>query len=111
MTIVGVLAQATVRDLAKAEHWYRRLFDRVPDARPMDGLVEWHLGDGFGVQVFAERERAGRSTIVLPVDDLDGEAGRLREAGLGEGAPQPATGFRILPLKDPDGNRVVLAGD
>lgn len=110
MTITGVLAQATVADLDIAADWYRRLFDRAPDARPMDGLLEWHLGDGFGVQVWAEPERAGRSTVVLQVDDLDAVARRLRDAGITDVVPQDATSSRILPMEDPDGNRVVLTG-
>lgn len=110
MTITGVLAQATVTDLAVAEDWYRRLFARAPDGRPMDGLLEWHLGDGFGLQVWSEPERAGRSTVVLQVDDLDAASGRLHDDGIADGGPQQATNSRILPMEDPDGNRVVLAG-
>ena len=54
MQITGLLAQVAVSDLAEAEEWYGRLFDGGPDARPMDGLVEWHLGDGRGVQVWRD---------------------------------------------------------
>ena len=43
MTIQHLLAQAAVSDLARAERWYSALFDRQPDAGPMDGLTEWHL--------------------------------------------------------------------
>ena len=108
MTITGVFAQATVTDLSVAADWYGRLFDRGPDARPMDGLLEWHLGHGCGVQVFAEPHRAGRSTVVLQVDDLDAVAGRLHDVEVTDAEPQQATDVRILPLEDPDGNRVVL---
>jgi hypothetical protein len=110
MTIERVLAQATVSDLATAERWYSTLFEREPDARPMEGLLEWHLGDAFGVQVWTEPERAGRSTMVLDESDLDALAARLTNAGLNHPGPQQATSSRILPLKDPDGNRVVFTG-
>lgn len=110
MTVTGVLAQATVQDLTAAEDWYGRLFDRPPDARPMDGLIEWHLGDGFGVQVWSEPDRAGGSTVVLQVDDLDSLADRVHDVGLTEGVPQQATSSRLLPMEDPDGNRIVVAG-
>lgn len=105
-----VLAQCTVTDLERAERWYRDLFERAPDARPMPGLLEWHLGEGFGVQVWSEPDRAGKSAVVLGESDLDGAAARLTEAGFAHEGPQPGGGARILQLSDPDGNRVVLFG-
>lgn len=106
-----VLAQSTVTDLATAQDWYARLFGRDPDARPMPGLLEWHLGDTFGVQVWSEPERAGRSSIVLDETELDAAAARLTDAGIAHDGPQPATSSRVLMLLDPDGNRVVLTGE
>lgn len=111
MAFTGVLAQATVGDIATAEDWYERLFERGPDVRPMDGLIGWHIGDGNGVQVFSEPDRAGDSTIVLQVDDLDAVGRQVRDAGLTEAEPERATGSRILQMTDPDGNRVVIIGD
>ncbi|GAA3249854.1 VOC family protein [Pseudonocardia petroleophila] len=110
MAMHSVLAQATVSDLAAAERWYSAVFGRAPDARPMGGLLEWHLGSTFGVQVFAEPDRAGRSSIVLGEDDLDALAARLTDAGVAHDGPQPVTSSRILALQDPDGNRVVFTG-
>lgn len=103
-----VLAQATVTDLDRAQSWYDRLFERPPDATPMPGLLEYHLGDSFGVQVFLEPDRAGRSSIVLSETDLDATAVRLREAGLTDDDVEPISAGRALMLTDPDGNRVVL---
>ena len=109
--IQGVLAQATVSDLPLAEAWYTRLFGRAPDAKPMPGLLEWHLGEGYGVQVWEEPERAVQSALVLSETDLDSAASRLMGVGITDDGPQQATSSRILPLVDPDGNRVVLVGD
>jgi catechol 2,3-dioxygenase-like lactoylglutathione lyase family enzyme len=108
MAIQQVLAQMTVTDLDTSVGFYTRLFGRGPDTRPMDGLVEWYLGDGFGVQVWAEAERAGRSTMVLGESDLEGRAGRLDRDGIPHDGAQDATSLRILPLTDPDGNRIVF---
>ncbi|GAB2656962.1 VOC family protein [Kribbella swartbergensis] len=110
MTITRVLAQSTVSDLTVAEDWYTRLFGRAPDARPMPGLLEWHLADTFGVQVWHEPDRAGHSSIVLDESDLDVLAERLKEVGIAHDGPQDATTSRILSLVDPDGNRVVFTG-
>jgi hypothetical protein len=110
MTITRVLAQSTVTDLAVAEEWYSKLFARVPDSRPMPGLLEWRLTEASGVQVWSEPERAGRSSMVLDEADLDGLAARLNALGITDDSPHDATSLRILRLVDPDGNRVVFTG-
>jgi len=110
MTTTRLLAQMTVTDLTKAEEWYSRLFDREPDARPMGGLLEWHLADSFGVQIWAEPARAGKSTMVLDESDLVAVAAHLDRVGIAHEDPQDATSVRILPLQDPDGNRIVFIG-
>ncbi|OKJ13553.1 VOC family protein [Kitasatospora sp. CB01950] len=110
MTIRRLLAQLTVTDLDPAVAWYTALFGRGPDARPMAGLVEWHLADTYGVQVWAEPDRAGHSTVVLDESDLDARLARLTAAGIDHGGARPATSSRILPVTDPDGNRIVFTG-
>jgi predicted enzyme related to lactoylglutathione lyase len=109
--VTSVLAQATVTDLDRAERWYAALFGRDPDSRPMDGLLEWHLTGGSGVQVWREPDRSGRSTVVLGVRDLDDAARALAAAGVAHEGPEPGGGSRVVRLGDPDGNRVVLTGD
>ncbi|HJX80042.1 VOC family protein [Glutamicibacter sp.] len=108
--IKGILANCTVSDLQRAEQWYTLLFERAPDHRPMPGLLEWHLGHGYGVQVWYEPERAGDSTFVLDVTDLESDAARLLSSGLARQGPELGGGAHILQLEDPDGNRIVLAG-
>lgn len=110
MTITGVLAQSTVSDLAAGERWYSTVLGRGPDVRPMPGLIEWHLGDTFGVQVFEEAGRAGNSSMVLDESDLDALADRLAAAGVDHDGVQQVTSSRALMLADPDGNRVVFVG-
>ncbi|WP_216695536.1 VOC family protein [Dietzia psychralcaliphila] len=105
-----ILAQCTVSDIARAEQWYSLLFDRAPDLRPMPGLIEWHPGATFGLQVWSESERAGHSTVVLDETDLDAAAARLTAIGIDHDGPVPGGGARILQLSDPDGNRIVLTG-
>ncbi|MFF2009264.1 VOC family protein [Streptomyces sp. NPDC058195] len=110
MTIQRLLAQMTVTDLDPATAWYTALFGRGPDARPMHGLAEWHLSDTYGVQVWAEPGRAGHSTVVLAESDLDERLARLARAGIDHGGAQDATAFHVLPVTDPDGNRIVFTG-
>lgn len=108
--IRGLFAHCTVTDLERGEAWYTRLLGRGPDARPMPGLIEWHLGDSFGLQVWSEPDRAGRSSVVLEETDLDGAAAHATDVGIAHEGPQLGGGARILQLADPDGNRVVLTG-
>jgi catechol 2,3-dioxygenase-like lactoylglutathione lyase family enzyme len=110
VTITRVLAQSTVSDLAAAEDWYTRVLGKGPDARPMPGLLEWHLGETFGVQVWSEPDRAGHSSMVLDESDVDAIAARLNNVGIVNDGPQTATTSRILALTDPDGNRLVFTG-
>lgn len=110
MAIEGVLAQAVVTDLDRAVEWYTTVFGKAPDDRPMDGLVEWHFGPSCGVQVWLEPERAGRSSMVLDDGDLDAMARRLKADGVTHGDIEQVTSSRILRLADPDGNRIVIAG-
>ena len=77
----------------------------------MPGLLEWDMGDGFGRQVWTEPDRAGHSTVVIAADDLDAVVGRLTEAGIENEGTQPGGGQRIVIVNDPDGNRLVFAGD
>lgn len=105
-----VLAHCTVTDLDRAEEWYCRLFRRGPDARPMPGLIEWHLADTFGVQVWSEPDRAGLSSVVFDESDLEATAARLTAAGINHDGLEPGGGARILKLTDPDGNRIVFVG-
>ena len=111
MTFQRLLAQAVVTDLAVAEQWYTTLFGGDPQARPMDGLLEWHLAGTFGVQVWLDPARAGRSAMVIDVSDLDALAARLTADGLDHGGPQSGGGARVLILSDPDGNHVVFSGE
>jgi hypothetical protein len=110
MAFQRLLAQSVVNDLEVAERWYSALFDGAPQARPMDGLIEWHLGPTFGVQVWLDPTRAGRSSMVIDESDLDALAARLNAAGLDHDGPRPVTASRVLVLSDPDGNQIVITG-
>lgn len=76
----------------------------------MDGLLEWHLGESFGVQVWLNPDRAGRSAMVVNESDLDALTARLITAGVDHEGPQPGGGARVLIVTDPDGNQVVITG-
>lgn len=103
-----LLANCAVTDVDRAENWYARLFDGGPDARPMAGLLEWHLSETFGLQVWKDPSRAGHASVVLAETDLDAAAERLHDVGIRHSGTEPGGGSRILQLNDPDGNHIVL---
>lgn len=102
------LAHVSVSDLDAAETWYAQVFEREPDARPMEGLIEWRFATDHGLQVFVDREAAGRSTVVIGLADFDAAVSRLDGLGIDHAGVQPGGGGRLTILADPDGNRVVL---
>ena len=108
--IESLMAQMVVSDLERAEKWYTAVFEGQPDARPMDGLIEWQLSPQAGVQVFEDGDRAGRSAVVIGGGELDALARRLTSVGIDVGAPEPVTVGRVLQLTDADGNRLVFTG-
>ncbi|WP_328795281.1 DUF2867 domain-containing protein [Jannaschia marina] len=108
MPITAIYANLSCADLARSRAWYERVFDRVPDATPMEGLHEWHLGASAGFQLFHDAQKAGQGTVTLFADDLDAARARLAAAGPDLPEPQPGGPGRILQLRDPDGNLVVL---
>ena len=107
----GLLANTTVKDQTLAQDWYSRLFGRGPDAAPMPGLLEWHFTKAWGIQVWAEPERAGCSTNVIGESALDALSDRLTSVDIDHMGPESGGGQRILRVADPDGNRIVFAGE
>ena len=108
MEPIGLLAQSTVSDLDVAHEWYAAVLGREADAAPMDGLLEWHFSDDAGVQVWKDPLRAGTSTTVVEVADLDDELTRLDRLGIAHDDPMNTPSFRVLTLEDPDRNRLIL---
>jgi len=81
MHLTAIFAQLCCRDLEVGIAWFSALFARPPDARPMDGLAEWHHGAEAGLQLRLAPDHAGHGTLTLIVPDL---AASVREeiAGL-----------------------------
>lgn len=109
MPIAALYANLACSDLARSRAWYATLMGREPDAEPMEGLVEWHHGEGAGLQLYAGEgaAKAGHGTLTLIVSGLRAERERLRSLDPGEVEPGDLTS--LVRLADPDGNLVVLA--
>lgn len=108
MDLNAIYAHLDCDDLDDGIRWFSALFGRAPDARPMEGLAEWHHGDATGFQLFLAPDHAGHGTVTLMVEDIAAERERLRQAGIDVGNIEDASVGQILRLDDPDDNLVVL---
>ena len=110
MPVNRVLAGIAVSDIDAVLSWYEQLFGRPIDARPMDGLADYHFPNGAVVQLVASPDRAGRSLLTLDFDDLKGELAAMRERGLETSPLDDTTSDKVLiaTATDPDGNAITL---
>jgi catechol 2,3-dioxygenase-like lactoylglutathione lyase family enzyme len=109
MTIHNVLAGVAVSDLDEAVAWYAKVLGRGPDQRPMPEVAEFAFARGGWLQLFADEDRAGRSSITLTVDNLDAQLAALKAEGIETGPPTRTDYVDTVILKDGDGNQIVFA--
>lgn len=109
MSVTAIYAHLSCSELERSIDWFRLVLQRGPDARPMEGLAEWHHGEQAGLQLFEEAKHAGHGTLTLIVSDVRAEHSRLSEAGMLPGKIEEADYTTICCVRDPDGNLVVMA--
>lgn len=107
MPIDNALAGVAVKDLDAAVPWYERLLG--PGRRPMTGLCEWTLPRGGCLQVFVDRERAGRSSVTFAVTDMERQLAELAASEIAIVRADRSAAVHIAIVADPDGNQVVFA--
>lgn len=109
MTIKNVLAGVAVKNLGEAIAWYTRLIGRAPDDHPMPEVYEYSFPGGGWLQIFADVDRAGKSSLALTVDSIDETLCALKAAGIDAGEPTRSDYVDTTTVMDPDGNRIVFA--
>jgi hypothetical protein len=75
----------------------------------MDGLAEWHHRGTGGFQLFEDASKAGNGALTLIVKDIEGEHSRLTGSEFETTRIEAADTTRLLQLRDPDNNLVILA--
>ena len=100
-----------VRDLGAGRAFYRDVLGFSETKLDEDG--GWaQLARGDTTIELAEGEPEDGGVAILEVDDVKGEAERLRAAGVDVGVVLELHGHvRLLDVYDPDGNRLQLTED
>ena len=109
MRIQGVYAAIATTDIAAAEAFYTKLFDRGPDDRPMDNLIQWRNVADANIQIFENPKNAGFSMCTIVVPDMGAARASLEAIGLSIHGEQEGDFGKIARLSDPDGNQITLA--
>ncbi|MGO4637028.1 VOC family protein [Mesorhizobium sp. 2RAF45] len=109
MRIQGIYAAIATADIAAAESFYTKLFDRGPDDRPMDNLIQWRNVAGANIQIIENQDNAGSSMCTIVVPDMSEARTSLKAVGLFLDNEQEGDFGKIAKLSDPDGNQITLA--
>jgi len=110
--IINIVAVVPVKDHEAAVAWYANLLGREADIVPAEGVAEWELAENALLQVADDADRAGCTTVIIGVEDVDVQRDHCTEAGvaLGELVEYPGV-IRMAEIADPEGNIVAFVQD
>ena len=103
--VVGVLP---VAEHATAVAWYRKWIGRAPDVEPMDGVAEWQLAENAWIQVSVDQETAGRTTIVVGVNDVVSQHAACARVDVVVGDVSDYGFIKTAEAVDPAGNKILF---
>ncbi|MBE9102751.1 VOC family protein [Vacuolonema iberomarrocanum] len=110
--INNVIAVVPVKDHQNAVEWYMKLLGRDADLIPVDEVAEWQLADNAWIQVGTDAERAGYTTVIIGVNDIDVQRSFCAKAGVSVGeVVEIPEAIKMAETVDPDGNKVVFVQD
>jgi lactoylglutathione lyase len=95
------------RDVLGLEPSFGQEGEEYASFRAGDGTVALFRRSGQG-DVVGLRLPGDSALVVLEVDDVDAEAGRLADHVIEGPVSQPAWGGRVAYLRDPEGNLIEL---
>ena len=104
-TVVGVLP---VTDHATAVNWYQKWIGRAPDVEPMEGVAEWQLAENAWIQVSADPESAGHTTVVVVVKNIDAQLSACAAAGVAVSDVNDYGFVKTAEAADPAGNKILF---
>ena len=110
--INSVISVIPVKNFETALAWYKRLFGRDPDVVPMEGIAEWQLVENAWIQVGTDPDRAGTTTVVIGVSDIEEQRKSCLDANLlvSEIEEYPEI-IKMAEVTDPEGNKISFVQD
>ena len=110
--VSSVVAVVPVGDHPRSTGWYAKLLGRQADLVPMEDVAEWQLADRAWLQVTTDPERAGSTTVIIGVADIQVQRKLCAKADvpLGETVEYPDI-IKMAETLDPDGNKIVFVQD
>ena len=110
--INSVISVIPVKNFELALEWYQKLFEREPDLVPMEGIAEWQLLENAWIQVSIDLERAGSTTVVIGVNDLEAKCKVFLDANvpIGEIIEYPEV-IKMAEVIDKEGNKISFVQD
>lgn len=110
--IINIISVIPVKDHAASVVWYAKLLARAPDIVPVEEVAEWQLADNAWIQVGSDAERAGGTTVIIGVENINIQCDFCASVDIpfGEIIEYPGL-IRMSEVIDPDGNKVVFVQD
>ncbi len=110
--LINVTSVVPVKDFEASFNWYQTFFGREPDVVPMEGIAEWQLAENAWVQVSVDPDRAGSTSVVICVKDVEAQHAALSSLNLtvGEIVEYPDI-IKMVEIVDPDGNKISFVQD
>jgi len=102
----NVNAVLPVADHAAAVAWYKQWIGRDPDVEPMEGVAEWQLAENAWIQVSVDPESAGKTSVVIGVEDIDAHVASLAKGEVKYGEIQDYGFIKLTEVPDPEGNKI-----
>jgi catechol 2,3-dioxygenase-like lactoylglutathione lyase family enzyme len=109
MSVKNALSGIAVKDLEAGKDWYQKLLGRAPDTHPMSEVYEWTFPTGGWIQVFADKERSGKSSVTFVETDFAGRLESLKAAGIETKSLTQSEKINVAIINDPDGNQIIFA--
>jgi hypothetical protein len=110
--INSVIAVVPVEDQDTAVRWYKKLLGRDADIIPAEGVAEWQLAENAWIQVTSDPERAGSTTVVIGVNNIEMQHSACVDANIpiGEIIEYPEV-IKMTEVVDLDGNKIAFVQD
>ena len=109
MDLKNVYAGVMTSDIEKSLKFYENLFDRESDYNPMKILHEWDFQDGGVLQLVEDKDRAGKSSITLLVENIDSVRKSLEEKNIQVEQKTESEIAKTITISDPENNRITFA--